>query len=277
MNYKIIEHQFSMFKDLPHLRYRVSKSRKRIYVEPFLGSGSLFLNLPKKFDIYYLAEKQPSLYNMWNQLIFKTKHCGEFLIYAQFIQKTFDLSTKFGFEDYLEYYHTNLFGKNVKEEAFAVILLSIHSNGSTVGKTIHSQRRVSEYEYKRVEHTITHLRGMRDKICLYKDFEDVLYVPESLQFINPPYYMDSRTSGWYKRDTELLIKGIRPSSDVLFVDMKNPVAESELELTDFDEYDGNMISGFGTFTNSTRLASKRNQYRMYRQPQEPNEYLYSNF
>lgn len=277
MNYKIIEHSHSLFKDLPHLRYRASKSKKSIYVEPFLGSGAIFLNLPKKFDAYYLAEKNNDVYNMWYQIIHKTDRCGEFLVYAQYIDKNFGLYSELGYNDFVEYYATNLRGSNTREQAYAFILIALYGKPKQ-NKSNPSKRIVSEYEFKRIEHTISHLRGMKKKISIYRDYEDVLYIPYSLQVIHPPYYMDDHTSNyWYKRDTELLIKSIRPSSDVMYIDVKNPVADSELELTDFDDYTGDMISGFGTFTNITRLASQRNQYRMYRQPYEPDEYLYTNF
>ena len=273
MNRKIIDHAQSKFFDLPLIHSKIKNSKRKMYAEPFLGSGATFLNLPRTFDQYLLAECDSTLYNIFYQLTKKTK-VGAFSVYADYIFSQFDLSKPAEYDSFEQYFQKFLLYEASRESAFAAILLTMYSMDKKYkpirpGFKLNCGRfKFDQFETDRVEWTIDWLRSNRYKITLFRDYEEVLYIPGTLMLINPPYYLDKNEKCWTERDTELLMNALSRHDDVIYIDMINPYAEESLAK--------NLKIG-PDFTSADRLLGYKQHMNTDRDPTKVDEYMYANF
>lgn len=105
---KLINYAGTKIKYVDIINKHINKSANSVYVEPFLGSGSIFLNLEKEFDQYILNDKERNIISIFKSFkeadydLFKT--CEDIIV------------SKFGDikNNKEEYYNfRNSFNKNV--------------------------------------------------------------------------------------------------------------------------------------------------------------------
>jgi site-specific DNA-adenine methylase len=63
---KIINYAGTKLKFINEINNEINKSNKLIYVEPFLGSGAVFLNLEKDSDEYILNDLDENVIRIFN-------------------------------------------------------------------------------------------------------------------------------------------------------------------------------------------------------------------
>lgn len=109
----------------------INRTKNNIYVEPFLGSGGIFLNLEKEFDYYIINDIDPAIIK-----IFKTvKNCNysDFLDFYNQVLTTFGgIKTKKGdskeeykanYYNFRNRFNSKLWKTDTDEEGFALIML----------------------------------------------------------------------------------------------------------------------------------------------------------
>jgi site-specific DNA-adenine methylase len=66
---RLFNYPGSKFRALPWILPLIAQSDKRIYVEPFFGSGNVWLNLPgDSFNHYYVGDRMPYIINFFHFL-----------------------------------------------------------------------------------------------------------------------------------------------------------------------------------------------------------------
>lgn len=207
----------------------IHKSNKKIYVEPFLGGGSIFLNLYKNFDYYFLSEKDENLINIYKHAMDDIKE-NEFSLYFKNISKNYKVNTYNDFYSFRDYFNNTLWKSNTKEEAFALIILSTIciNNMYRFGKNGFNQSFgngfLTDMKIKRIENTFKYLSQRKNSIVIENDYKKVLNINDALYFCDPPYYKANmaNSSNWGEEDTKYLLNSLNyKDNDILYTDIEN--------------------------------------------------------
>jgi DNA adenine methylase len=108
---KFFNYMGTKIKYVDLINREINKTDKKIYVEPFLGSGSVFLNLEKEFDNYILNDKDRNV-----TTIFKSFKNGDYSEYENSlltVKRDFgdieEKETYYNFRNYfnMEHYKTD--------------------------------------------------------------------------------------------------------------------------------------------------------------------------
>jgi len=169
------------------------------YVEPFLGSGSVFLNIPFKFKKYILSDIDENVIKLWN--IFKYKYDDLILFYKiNFLKygnpgNKKDVYYKIRNELNKKYFNTYL-----KEESFFLYFISkcainsmfrVGPNGFNQGwgnrgnKVSLSRNDFEIIQNKFLSNNLNILH--QNFFDLYESQYDILNNKKSLLFLDPPY------------------------------------------------------------------------------------------
>jgi len=231
-NLKIFNYMGNKQRHLSELNMYVNNSNKNIYVEPFLGSGALFLNLCKDFDNYFLSEKDPNLYNLWNCLIYNTKP-KEFSEYYKEISFKFKVDTYDGYYNLRSHFNDKLYKTASKEEAYCLLTII----GSTLNSMVRfgpngcnqsfGYRCISDSNLVLFEESVKHLIKIKDKIILKKNYKEIIDIENSLVFIDPPYYLRPMSNNnWKEEDTIELFNLLNMDNDIIYTDIENKYGDS---------------------------------------------------
>ena len=219
----------------------ILKSNKTIYVEPFLGSGIIFLNLPKTFEKYYLAEKDPCLFNLFSHLINKTFNYNNFVKYYSDIDTKYILSSYDGYYLYREEFNKTLWKTNLVEEAYGIIFLTTNcingmyrfgNNGFTAS---FGSRFFNSFKLSQVKNVINYLNNLSN-IFLFKDYSEVICIKNSIQIVDPPYYLSNLANNyWNETNTKTLVENLNSDNDIIYSDIKN--AYGDIKFKNYIESD----------------------------------------
>jgi site-specific DNA-adenine methylase len=229
-DYKLFSYMGGKFKYRKEINNIIQRSNKEIYVELFLGSGAIFLNLEKKFNEYHLAEKDSCLLNCFYQIIHNI-HEKEFTNYFLKIDSEFNLNSYGGYYCFREFFNKNLWKTNSKEEAFAIIILSSYciNNMYRFGKNgFNSSVGISKlFNYSIVEASIKKVQSLKEKIYLYNDCFNCLNIDGALYFIDPPYFKAemANNGNWEINDLEKLFKNSNFKNNIIYTDIKNEIGD----------------------------------------------------
>ena|ERR1039457_2470117 len=100
----ILKYSGSKMDFLTPINELINSSSSKYYVEPFLGSGAVFINLEKEFDHYYINDIEPSIIKIFEGI--------KKYEYNYFISFNEQVLSKFG---------------NIKTDKRHIITLEIHS------------------------------------------------------------------------------------------------------------------------------------------------------
>lgn len=215
------------------LNKHINKTNKKIYIEPFLGSGVVLLNLEKEFDKYILGEQNSSILNIFIQL---SKHSdNQIMSMIEKFESKVDLTKKEDFYKFRNWWNAKLYQKNTFAEAIGLIMIITCSlnNASRFGKNGYNQSFGSTYftdmKKKRVLNAAARLRLLNGKMVFFNDWSKCFHHKSGTAFcyLDPPYYL-SKGAGiggnkvWDEECTFTLLSNVyHKQYDVLYTDLKN--------------------------------------------------------
>lgn len=122
---RLLRYAGSKLNYLEQINFIINKSNKTIFIEPFLGSGAVFLNLEKEFDSYYLNDLEYGIYTIFNTVANKENTYNEFIdFYNKVILKFGNIKKdKPAFYNFRNSFNKKLWKTNTKEEGFSIMLL----------------------------------------------------------------------------------------------------------------------------------------------------------
>lgn len=106
MKNRIIRYLGSKIKFVDQINKLINYSDKKIYVEPFLGSGAIFLNLTKEFDKYIINDIDTNIIRIFRS--FKEIEYEDFYeLYSSTIKLFGNLNTKEGYYNFRKWFNEN--------------------------------------------------------------------------------------------------------------------------------------------------------------------------
>lgn len=123
MNNTIIRYSGSKINFMNDINTFINKTDKKIYIEPFFGSGAVFLNLEKEFDRYYINDIEPSIILIFNSI--KKTNYNDFIEYVNHVHSKFgDIKrNKESYYNFRNKFNEKLYNTDTIFEGFGYILL----------------------------------------------------------------------------------------------------------------------------------------------------------
>ena len=216
----------------------IKNSESKNYCEPFLGSGSLFLNLEKDFDKYYLNDLQEE-----NTLAFKFKD----ELNENFIREVFNnCINKFPLasKDYYYRFRDELLNTTTNDKIEkAVYIFRIYN--TCINGMVRFNKNKFNQSYGGDQRLFSH--NLNDRLFNYidsinyiklknievsnKSFEDLLNKNDCLYFFDPPYITNEMgcNSGFDSSKLETLVNFmLNTKEEFVYTDMLNNINEKLL-------------------------------------------------
>ena len=175
----------------------IVNSNSKIYCEPFLGGGSIFINLYKDFDEYRINDISQYLVKIWNSVHkytwndFNDFYTQIFNEYGYFKNTTNIIQAKENYYNFRTFYNLNIWNKNNEHEGFYILLLynSCINSMARWGPNGFNQAAGNRlYLPDKITWTNIHNK-LKRTIITNMDFFDFLDTvkDKSLMFLDPPY------------------------------------------------------------------------------------------
>lgn len=236
---KLYTYMGSKDRHLDLLNSIIKNSESKNYCEPFLGSGSLFLNLEKDFDKHYLNDLQEE-----NTLAFKFKdELNENFIREVFNNciNEFPLANK----DYYYRFRDELLNTTTNDKIEkAVYIFRIYNtcmngivrfNKNKFNSSYGGDRRLFSHNLNdKLFNYIDSINYIKSKNIevFNKSFEDLLNKNDCLYFFDPPYITNEMgcNSGFNSSKLEILIDFmLNTKEEFIYTDMLNDINKKLLD------------------------------------------------
>ena len=178
--------KINYYKDFKHLTKDLHSG---VYVEPFLGSGGIFVNLPNSFDQYILNDFNPHIVSVWEFV--RDSSYQDLIDIQNEMQNMFgDIKIKKNYYDIREYYNQNYF-KTTKPERGGYLYLLINSclnSFARFGPNGFNQS-FGERTFCCAGQEYNHIKNkLKKSIITNLSYEQVHYPKDALVFLDPPYF-----------------------------------------------------------------------------------------
>jgi len=226
MSIKFLKYAGNKSKFIDKINFEINKTNKSIYVEPFLGSGSVFLNLEKEFDSYILNDLDRNLIRIFNS--FKNSTFEKYKIYESIVFEYFgDIkNNKEQWYLFRNEFNKTHWKKNTIKEGFYLFMLynSCLNSLSRFGPNGFNQSFGKRY-YNINENDFNIIKSKLEKTIIYNlDFFELINkidLENSILFLDPPYI--KRPAGYATINDEFYSKFINfckfTKSDILYTDV----------------------------------------------------------
>jgi len=222
-------HLIEAFNDL------MQQSNKKIYVEPFVGSGAIFINLADKFEHYIINDIDENIISMYNSVVnFNYK---DFVDIKDFIFDKFG-SIEVDKESYYEYrnFYNEIYHSTDKKERgiFLYFLANSCINSLLRFGPNGMNQSFGERFYFFDENTFNTIKDKLNKTTIEnKDYREI-ELKSSLVYLDPPYFgtLVSYKSEFESHDQIDLINYIKENSltnDIFYSDLENEVSDQLLQ------------------------------------------------
>lgn len=221
MKYKFFNYSGSKIKYIDEINYELNKFDSSIYIEPFVGSGSILFNLNKDFDMYVLNDISKDIITIYNA--FKEIDYGYYLEKNKFIRNEFgDIrKEKESYYEFRDWFNVNHWNKATIDEGIYLHILAnscINSflrfgpNGmnQSFGNRCYVMK---EQEFNKVKMTLN--KNVIIKNVPYKDVIEKYYTKDAVMFLDPPYFKrGSSYSNFSKDDLDIFLSIIKDKNYV---------------------------------------------------------------
>jgi site-specific DNA-adenine methylase len=214
----------------------IHASSKEVYVEPFLGSGAVLLNLEREFKEYHIAEKYKSILNIFKWIIREKNYFEKF---EKFYLKNYNIKNYDEFYKFREYYNTHLLNSNIIEESFAIIMLAGHCLNRMFRENYNTKnfnasfgnRPLNQIHLNYIKVSCQKIYSIKNKLNFYNDYKECINIKNSIQFIDPPYFKRSAgyATNWGEKDTIELLNKISLNNDVIYTDLYHDHANKKFK------------------------------------------------
>jgi site-specific DNA-adenine methylase len=225
---KLFQYMGNKLVHIDMINNLIKKSNKNIYVEPFLGSAQVLLNLRKQFTSYYVSEIDSNLLNIYEQMFLIEEN--EFTFYVNNLN--YDVSTYNGYYSFRDHFNTTLWKTQTKEEAFALIVLmnscinSMYRMGKNGFNQSYGNGFTSDYRSRDFEYSLKRFKFIKDKLFITNNAFNIMNLKDSLYILDPPYQINemANSNGWnIEYLQEMFIKLDFISNDIIYFDIENEI------------------------------------------------------
>lgn len=212
----------------------IQQSDKKIYVEPFIGSGAIFINVADKFDHYIINDLDENIISMYNSVVKFT--------YKDFVDAKDFLFDKFGdiemdkdsYYEYRDFYNQIYHGTNKEERGIFLYFLANSCINSLLrfGPNGMNQS-FGERFYFFNEGTFNTIKNKLSKTTIENKNYREIELKDSLVYLDPPYFGTDVTykQQFEKNDLVELINYIKnnSSNNIFYSDLENEISDQLLQ------------------------------------------------
>jgi len=224
------QHIIDMLNDL------IQQTNKKIYVEPFVGSGTIFINITDQFDQYIINDLDENVISMYNSVVKFT--------YKDFVDVKNFLFDKFGdieidkdsYYEYRNFYNQVYHGTDKEERGiFLYFLANSCINSLLRFGPIGMNQSFGERFYFFNEGAFNIIKNRLSKTIIEnKDYKEI-ELKDSLVYLDPPYFGTDVTykKQFEKNDLVALIDYIiknSNSNDIFYSDLENETSDQLLQM-----------------------------------------------
>lgn len=211
-------------KYVPLINSYIDRSIKKIYCEPFIGSGAILFNLNKKFEHYYINDIDRNIYLMYKT--FQVITYDEYEYHLQLISIQFgDISSnKDSYYNFRNWFNENHWRKNSLSEGIYIHILTnscINSflrfgpNGMNQSYGARSYR-LDKFQFKHIQDIL------KKSTITNTSYADLLHLDATFYY-DPPYYsQDSSYVGFTETDLFIFIDSIQ-NTEFIYTDILNDI------------------------------------------------------
>lgn len=188
---KIIRYSGSKIKYSRQLNKLINYSDKQVYVEPFLGSGAIFLNLTKNFDKYIINDIDRNIVRIFKTM--KEIEYEDFNNLYQNVLKTFgQINTKEGYYAFRHWFNITHWKKETLEEGVYLVMLANSCINSMMRFGVHGFNQgcgMRDFTPAHSKEIHENIKSRLQKTEIYNLSFFNLEIPNnSLLFVDPPYF-----------------------------------------------------------------------------------------
>lgn len=196
-----IKYAGTKIKYVDLINKEIDKTKNKIYVEPFLGSGSVFLNLNKKFNKYILSDIDTNIITIFNS--FKN---GNYTLFKNCENTIFNKfgdirNNKESYYNFRNDFNVNIWKTNTVEEGFYLYFLfnSCINSMARFGPNGFNQsfgnrfKTMSEINFNEIKNKLNNTE------IYNKSFFDLNIPDNAVLFLDPPY-IEKQTMNYTKID-----------------------------------------------------------------------------
>lgn len=226
MNIRMMRYSGSKYNFVEIINEIINKSNKKIFIEPFIGSGSVFINTIDKFDEYIINDVDSNIISIWNAI--KEFNYKDWSDRKRYIFNKFgDIkNNKESYYNFRNTYNEKIHFTDKKEKGIYLYFLA----NSCINSFLRFGPNGMNQSYGNVSYTFNKLSYNKIKMKLKKtkilnlDYTEIEY-SNSLLFLDPPYFeRDSSYSKFDNEDNKEFINNIiqySKNNDVLYTDIYN--------------------------------------------------------
>lgn len=210
----------------------------KVYIEPFIGSGTIFINIPDMFDKYIINDIDDNIISMWNAL--------EYYEYDDYVITLTEIFAKFGdiendkqaYYDFRDYYNNNYHFTTDKKKGLYLYFLTNSCINSMLrfgpnGMNQGFGNRL--YLFSEEECNFIKRKLSKTKI-LNGDFGKVMRgVQDAFIYLDPPYVQRPTTYSKKFDNNQLvelitLIHHMHSKNSIFYSDIENEISDTILKL-----------------------------------------------
>lgn len=252
-------------RQLDIINILISYVNSKVYVQPFLGSGIVLLNIEKQFEQYHLAQKNQSILTIFKQCKDKIMLC--FQQYYNIQCKQFSNFDYNGYYQYRDYFNKNLYKTNCPSQAMGLIILiacsinNICRFGPNGYNQSYGQRNITKNKMNQILSSIKKLHQISDRCVFYNDFEQcIIDKQNSLIMLDPPYIKRNilGSKEWNQSQLYRLLNclnfnynNLLYTNKIIYFDIQNEIS---------DQYFNKTIRLENTIKNISPNRKKQNTY-----------------
>lgn len=218
-----------------HVNYLVNGKKYRYYVEPFVGSGAVYLNVPDIFDCYFINDIDPSIVSLWEAV--------EAYEYYDFVAAREKVLIRFGdikenkeaYYEFRNWYNARYHTTNDPAKGLYLYLLANSCINSMLRFGPNGMNQSWGHRlYFFTESDYNNIRKKMEKTVITQgDYKECLKdKKDSLIFLDPPYFLrgTSYTENFTEADTldflEILYRCAEENS-VIYTDVDSNIVNGD--------------------------------------------------
>lgn len=245
MKYRFFRYSGSKFNYTEIVNEVINKSNKRIYVEPFIGSGAILFNLEKEFDEYIINDIDRNIINIYKA--FKNITYKEYLKRSKFLEENYGIfkapvkdkelkeEAKTNYYNFRNWYNENHWGNDsIDEGIYCYFLANMAINSMLRFGPNGMNQSFGNRFYTMDEENFNHIHEVLQKTTIYNcDYKEVLEkYPDAVYFLDPPYFsQDSSYTGFSEEQFIEFLDLIKDKEYVytdILNDYNNKIANKQL-------------------------------------------------
>ena len=234
MKYRFFRYSGSKFNYIDLINPIINKSNKKIYAEPFVGSGAILFNLEKEFDEYIINDIDRNITNIYKT--FKNITYDKYLEKHKYITDTYGIfkaprknivlseKAKANYYNFRNWFNENHWGKDTIDEGIYCFLLAnmaINSmlrfgprgNNTSFGNRFFLLDRI----------TFEHIHKILQKTTIYNgDYKVILEkYPDAVYFLDPPYFSQASSYTGFSEDQFIEFLELIKDKEYIYTDILN--------------------------------------------------------